>query len=238
MAKKIGIICAGDREFEPFIPSIQHAVILEKAMLRIWQGTIGGIEVAALFSGVCKVNAAVAAQVLIDHCHVDAIINAGTAGGIHGDLELFDVVISTEIVYHDVAGHILTEFHPWLKTNCFHADDALLRISHEAVDRMKDKPHVHWGRMATGEAFIDDRQREQILCRYAPLTVDMETASIAHVCYVNQVPFIAVRSITDDAAHNGMDCFEQNCPRASRIAKDVVLAMLAVMGEIGQTLQI
>ena len=226
MAKRIGIICAGDREFEPFIPHIQHAAILEKAMLRIWRGRIGEVEVAALFSGVCKVNAAVAAQVLIDCCHVDVIINVGTAGGLRSDIALFDVAISTEAVYHDVAEHILTEFHPWLKENGFRADDELLQLSHVAVDGMENKSNVHWGRMATGEAFIEDERREAILCQYNPLTVDMETASIAHVCYVNGIPFLAIRCITDDAQHNGIRCFEENCARASGIAKDVALAVL------------
>ena len=116
MSKKVGIICAGDREAAPFMGHLENVQVTEKAMLKIHEGTIHGIKVAALYSGVCKVNAAIAAQVLIDCFGVDIIINAGTAGGMDERLEIFDTVISTEAAYHDVAPTILTEFHPWLES--------------------------------------------------------------------------------------------------------------------------
>lgn len=111
---KIGIICAGDDEVAPFIPMIAECSVTEKAMLKFYVGKIGGINVVALFSGVCKVNAAIATQILIDTFGCDAIINAGTAGGMVGSLDLFDTVICRETAYHDVDEGILTEFHPWL----------------------------------------------------------------------------------------------------------------------------
>lgn len=104
---RIGIICAGDEELAPFLPLINNCKITEKAMLKFYAGQIEGAEVVALFSGVCKVNAAIAAQLLIDVFCVDVIINSGTAGGIEPDLEIFDTVISTEVCYHDVAPDIL-----------------------------------------------------------------------------------------------------------------------------------
>ena len=87
-------------------------------------------------------------------------------------------------------------------------------------------PSVRLGRTVTGEKFIEDDFRDAINQKYAPLSVDMETAGIAHVCYVNKIPFIAIRSITDTATHSGMDQFEENCQRASTISKDVVLDFL------------
>ena len=78
---KIGIICAGDEELAPFLPLINNCKITEKAMLRFYAGQIDGVEVIVLFSGVCKVNAAIAAQLLIDVFKVDIIINSGTEGG-------------------------------------------------------------------------------------------------------------------------------------------------------------
>ena len=85
----------------------------------------GETDVVAVYSGVCKVNAAVAAQILIDAFHTDVIINAGTAGGIDEQVQLFDTIIGDRMIYHDVADDILTEFHPWLMENAFHADPAL-----------------------------------------------------------------------------------------------------------------
>ena len=226
----VGIICAGDEELAPFLPSIKNCHVTEKAMLKFYRGQLEGMEVVALFSGVCKVNAAIAAQLLIDVFGVDRILNAGTAGGMHPDLELFDTVISTEVCYHDVAADILTEFHPWMKSIFFEADRQLVEQSRAAVERRKPAGNVIWGRMATGESFITDEGRQRIWEELAPLTVDMETASIAHVCYVNRIPFLAIRCITDTARHSGVGCFEENCAKASAIAKDITVALLEEMG--------
>ena len=223
---RVGIICAGDREVAPFLPVISECKTTEKAMLKFYEGTISNVEVVVLFSGVCKVNAAIATQILIDTYHVNTIINAGVAGGMNEKLEIFDTVISTELAYHDVAPNILTEFHPWLETVFFKADKGLLNVAKKAVDKHEQNYKVFWGRMVTGEAFIADEGREKINEQFEPLTVDMETASIAHVCYVNNIPFIAVRSITDTASHSGTGHFEENCEKASRIAKDITVAIL------------
>lgn len=179
-----------------------------------------------MFSGVCKVNAAIATQILIDAYGIDIIINTGTAGGINPKLEIFDSVISTEVAYHDVAPDILTEFHPWLESVYFKSDRKLLNLTHKAIDKVDLEGNVYWGRMVTGETFIENDERKKINEQFAPLTVDMETASIAHVCYVNSIPFISIRSITDTETHSGADHFEENCEKASVIAKDITVALL------------
>ena len=204
---KIGIICAGDEELSPFLPLIKDCKTVDKAMLKFHIGRIAGMEVVALFSGVCKVNAAIGSQLLIDVFGVDMIINSGTAGGMEPDLEIFDTIISTEVCYHDVAQDILTEFHPWMESVFFTADPKLIRLS-------------------KGESFITDEGRLKINQEFSPLTVDMETASIAHVCYVNRIPFLSIRCITDTPEHSGLDNFDENCAKASVIAKDITVALL------------
>ena len=74
--KKVGIICAADDELAPFLPHIDNCTISEKAMLKFYQGQVKGVPVVALYSGVCKVNAAIAAQILIDSYHVEIVVNA------------------------------------------------------------------------------------------------------------------------------------------------------------------
>lgn len=145
------------------------------------------MQTVALFSGICKVNAAIAEQILIDLFEVDIIINSGTAGGMDLKLKIFDTVISTEVCYHDVLQDILTDFYPWMKTIFFEADPELIKISETAVKETGLKGKVFWGRIVTGEAFITDEGREKINDEFEPLAVDMETASIAHVCYVNKI---------------------------------------------------
>ena len=223
---KFGIVCAGDEELAPFLPMMDHCKVIEKARLKFYEGQIDGTEVVALFSGVCKVNAAIASQILIDIFDVNAIINSGTAGGMDTRLKIFDTVISTEVCYHDVAQDILTKFHPWMKSVFFEADQKLIELSKSAVEKIKLPGKVFWGRMVTGESFITEEGRQKINDEFAPLTVDMETAGIAHVCYVNHIPFISVRCVTDTAEESGVSNFEENCAKASAIAKDIVVAIL------------
>ena len=209
MSHKIGIICAGDSEVAPFIPLITDCVISEKAMLKFYEGKINKVDVVALFSGVCKVNAAIATQILIDTYNVDVIINAGTAGGMNDQIGLFDTVIATETAYHDVASGILTEFHPWMDSIYFKCDEHLLTLIKKVVSEEYFDTKIHWGRIVTGETFIDNEMREKINEEFKPLCVDMETASIAHVCYVNRIPFVAIHSITDTATHSAAHEFEK-----------------------------
>lgn len=113
---KIGILCAGDDELAPFLPHIEDCKTETHALLTFYTGRLEEQPVVLLYSGVCKVNAAIAAQLLIDRFSVDAILNAGTAGGMDTRLDLFDTAVTTEVCYHDVAPDILTDFHPWLKS--------------------------------------------------------------------------------------------------------------------------
>lgn len=222
--KHIGILCAGDTELAPFLEHMKGQQITEKAMLKFHTGTINHVNVSAVYSGVCKVNAAIAAQLLIDMFHVDLIINAGTAGGMKEGVQLFDTVISERVIYHDVADDILTDFHPWLKSNYFPADQELCAIA-RAYSRTSKHP-VLFGTMVTGEQFIEDEKREEINRKFDPLSTDMETAGVAHVCYVNRIPFLAVRTITDTVTHQGIETFDQNCEAASEISAEIVLGIL------------
>lgn len=226
---RIGILCASDTELAPFFEYMKVFETTEKAMLKFYMGTIGQADVVAVYSGVCKVNASIAAQVLIDYFHVGCIINAGTAGGMDPSVELFDTVISERMIYHDVAEDILTDFHPWLASNDFHADPGLLSFAKDYS--LNAAFPVLFGTMVTGEQFIEDDKRAEINAKYAPLSVDMETTAIAHVCYVNKIPFLSVRTITDTAAHKGIENFDQNCEAASVRSAAIVVGILGRMNE-------
>ena len=99
----------------------------------------------------------------------------------------------------------------------------LLKAAKKALENDKN---VHFGRMVTGEQFITDEGRESIVERFAPLSVDMETAAIAQVCEAFGVPFIAVRSITDTAKHAGTENFEKNVKEAAKLSKIAVMRIL------------
>ena len=142
-----------------------------------------------------------------------------------------DTVIPDRMLYHDVAEDILTEFHPWIQESAFSADPKLLaaarRYSRNAVFP------IWFGTAVTGEAFVGNERREELNRRYHPLSVDMETAAMAHVCYVNQIPFLCVRTITDTEEHQGMEYFEKNCQDASARAAEVVMGILEEMESSG-----
>lgn len=221
---KAGIVCAGDDELAPFLPHIEKRTERKEALLTVHEGIIGSIKVCALFSGVCRVNAAIATQILVDRFGCNLIVNAGTCGALDSRLEAGDTVVFEQVRYHDVADGLLTDFHPWFSSEWLCADPKLLDAAREAARNFGRR--VFFGKTVTGESFIAGAEREQIIGKFRPLSVDMESAAIAHVCRVNGVPFISVRTVTDSAAAGSADDFEANCRASSQIAKNFTLSLL------------
>lgn len=220
----IGIICACKSELKPFLSYIENQKITEKAGFIFYEGNIGKVHVAAVQCGICKVNAALGAQILIDLFHVDGIINSGTAGGMDPVLQIFDTVVAEKAAYHDVEESILTEEYPYMESIYFESDRKMFAASKEYSRNCGGR--VFFGNMVTGEQFIEDERRDEINGRFAPLCVDMETAGIAHACYINKVPFLAVRTITDTAEHKGLETYSNNSHKAGEIAAQVVMGLL------------
>ena len=160
----IAILCPSDTELDPFLPLLTELREHEQAMLRIYQGRLDGLPVIALYSGVCKVNTALAVQLLLDRFGAGAIINCGTCGGMAPEARLFETVITTESAYHDVAGDILTDFHPWMPTVWFPSDPGLLAAARRVADRRR---HLLLGRTVSGEQFITQENRDRIRLRAA-----------------------------------------------------------------------
>ncbi|MHC5310289.1 5'-methylthioadenosine/S-adenosylhomocysteine nucleosidase [Myroides sp. LJL116] len=222
---KIGVIFAGDQELAPFLPLLENCQVESKAMLKFYKGSFKGLEIIALYCGVCKTNAALATQILIDTFGCNTVINGGTCGGIDKGIKLFDTIVATETAYWDVAQDILTEFHPWMDTIYFSSDSNLVELTKEIVNE-NQLDNIYFGRIISGESFIENNHRKDIEEKFSPLCVDMETAAIAHVCYVNQVPFLSVRTITDTLDAIGIDEFDKNCDKASEISVGVLQALL------------
>lgn len=219
---KIGIIGPSEDEIMPFIEELTSKEKEDKAMLTFYKGKYKAIDVVALYCGVCKVNAALATQILIDKFHVTHIILTGVAGAIDNRLNIGDTVISTKVSYHDVNEDILTEYHPWMKQDYFKGDSSLIDLCKD----IKAESNIYFGKIVTGEAFISDKGRKEIIEKFNPLCVDMETGSVAHVCYVNKIPFLAIRSITDTETECGVDVFEENCTLASKNSIEVLKKIL------------
>jgi adenosylhomocysteine nucleosidase len=223
---KIGIIGPTENEIIPFIESMEIREKSSYAKLTFYAGIYDQIEVVALFCGVCKVNAAIAAQLLIDHFNVTHMIVVGVAGAIDNSLKIRDTVISTKLTYHDVDAGILTEYHPYMPSIYFDADHHLLKHCQNLIQKYDFVQKIVFGKMVTGEAFISDEGRSEIKARYSPLCVDMESASIAHVAYANNIPFLAIRTISDTEDESGLEVFEDNSKSTSLNSIDFLKKLL------------
>lgn len=226
---KTGIICACKRELEPFFGEFKITSNSERSGLKIYEGQLRSHDVVAVVSGAGKVNAAIATQLLVDRYNADVVINAGVCGGMDPALKIFDTVIATDSAYHDADEELLALDRDDLSFANFSSDSKLLELSQKAAKELHAAGTIFWGRMVTGDRFIADDGRADIIEKYNPLSVDMETAAMAHVCYVNKVPFIAIRTVTDTSDHSGTEFFEINCAKAAVIAKDTALAVISLL---------
>ena len=230
----IGIIGPTESEIMPFIEKINDRSAIKEAMLQFYIGSYANVPVVALQSGVCKVNATIATQILIDKFEVSHVILTGVAGGLDERLSIGDIVISTEVAHHDVCKEILTQNHPKMDDIYFKADDRLIKRSKEAAESLNINKNYFTGKIITGETFITDKEREDLIKKFTPLCVDMESASIAHTCYVNKIPFIVIRAISDNADKDGLVTFEENIKLSSIKALKLVESLIEKFNNKGE----
>ena len=223
-----GILCALERELAPFLAQMQKVTTKKAANLTLHTGQLNGCPVFAAACGIGKVNAAMAALTLIRDFGAAALINAGTAGGMAPQVKILDTVVCAASAYHDLDPAFLTGRHiPHTADARFAADSRLLAAAKKTA---AGKPRaVHFGLTVTGDSFIDIDGRAAINEAFNPLCVDMESAACAHVCYVCNTPFIAVRAVSDSEEEHGEGVFEQHCAEASRLACEFVLDMLKAL---------
>ena len=229
--KKLGIICAVDTEAKPYLSALENKKETAKASLTFTEGTLFGIPAVITDCGVGRVNVAAAVQQMIDVFSADTVIMSGTAGAIDKKLCIGDTVVVTQSVYHDLDIGVFGAYRPFVKDGHFSSDEALV----EAFRKIRPdevSQRISFGKIATGEVFIADDGRDVIIDRFNPLCVDMETAGAAHVCFLNGVPFIALRSITDTADDSGFDTFETNVKIASQNSFEVFKASVKYLTEV------
>lgn len=175
-------------------------------------GTYEGKEVVLLKSGIGKVNAAMATAILLEKYKPDVVINTGSAGGLHTDLNVGDVVISTEVRHHDVD---VTAFNyeygqvPGMPA-AFPSDEKLRSIAKKCAEKINGIQVVE-GLIVTGDSFMNDPVRvDYVKGKFGDLhAVEMEAAAIAQVCYAFNVPFVVTRALSDIAGKESDVSFEQ-----------------------------
>lgn len=221
--KRIGIIGAMPSELADIRAALPGSEIVKKAGFEYYVNRISDdTEVIHVCSGIAKVNAAVCAQALIDTFEPDAIVNAGIAGGMNRDVKVCDIVISTEVCPHDLDLHFLNDYPPYC--GIYKSDENLMELAARCCDSFEIK-HF-FGRIVSGEAFISDNAvKKSIEERLAPYAVDMESSAVGHCAYLNKVPYVSVRCISDNADDEGAMSFDKFEKIAAKIVADVVLKM-------------
>ncbi|WP_026583784.1 5'-methylthioadenosine/S-adenosylhomocysteine nucleosidase [Bacillus sp. J33] len=192
-------------------------------------GKMNGAEVVLLRSGIGKVNAAMSTAILLERFKPDYVINTGSAGGFNPDLNVGDVVISTEVRHHDVD---VTAFGyeygqvPQLPA-AFKADSGLIQIA-EACAKEVGEIQVVRGLIATGDSFMNDPARvDYIRDKFTNLqAVEMEAAAIAQVSYQFDTPFVVIRSLSDIAGKESDISFEQFLEKAALHSATLVMKIV------------
>jgi len=224
---KIGIICALDCEIEMFIKDFGAKVTENKY---IYKGEYCGHEVFLTLCGVGKVNAAVCAQRLFDFADLDGIINSGVAGGVSDNLNVCDLAISSTLTYHDFSPiDVLDKYAPGCSV--FKADAKLVKLAEEAAEKLiaSGEKFVHeTGMIVSGDMFVEDEAYNKMLKeKYNASCTEMEGAAVAHAAILNEVPFVVIRAISDNADGEANMSFEKMCGIAAKRACFIVKEMIS-----------
>ncbi len=199
----LGIIGAMEQEVAKLKELMEEAKIVEKAGFQFYEGKLSGCDAVVVQAGIGKVNAARCTQALIDLFPVTAVVNTGVAGSLDAKIDIGDIVLSTDAVEHDMdvspLGYAVGQT-PGVDVLAYPADEKLRALAKECCEKVNPDIKVFEGRVASGDQFISAKEKKEwIISNFGGSCAEMEGASIAHVAYLNQVPYLVVRAISDKA---------------------------------------
>ena len=202
--KKLGIIGAMTVEVETLKAQMVDCRTVARAGMEFCEGKLVGLDAVVVQCGVGKVNAALCVQILCDCFDVTHVVNTGVAGSLCAELDIGDLVISREGVYHDFDCNVINPAYkvgqvPGLPVWSFPADQTLMELAMKAAEAV-NPGHNRIGTVASGDQFICSKTvKEQIVANTGAICTEMEGAAIAHAAWRNQVPFVILRAISDKA---------------------------------------
>ena len=201
--KIIGIIGAMEEEVEILKSHMENVTKKVKASMEFFYGFIQEKEVIVVRSGIGKVNMAVCTQILIDDFQVSALINTGVAGSLRNEINIGDIVLSSDSLQHDMDA---TGFGyepgviPRMEQSVFEGDAKLLQLAKEVNEQVNPEISTFVGRVVSGDQFISDKEKKDYLIKqFDGFCTEMEGAAIAQVCYLNEIPYLVIRAISDKA---------------------------------------
>ncbi|MDO4328309.1 MAG: 5'-methylthioadenosine/adenosylhomocysteine nucleosidase [Lachnospiraceae bacterium] len=211
----LGIIGAMDQEVAKIKDHLEEVSVETRAGMDFYKGSLNGKPVVVVRSGIGKVNAALCTQILADCYHVDGVINTGIAGSLKAEINIGDIVLSTDALQHDMdatgfgypAGQI-----PQMDIFSFPADETLRKLAEECCKQVNPDIHTYSGRVVSGDQFISDKAKKQWLIEtFDGSCTEMEGAAIAQAAWLNQIPVLIIRAISDkadDSANMDYETFE------------------------------
>jgi len=220
------IVCAIKSEVKPFLKALENTRIEKCKSQKVYQGTIRSKSVLVVRCGVGLKKAAAATKLMIDNYKITCVIMSGTAGGVDSRLKIGDTVVSEEILYHERNDRILEGIAAGSAEQIFKADTKLLFSAKKAARENLVAQSVYFGRITSGSKFVTGKTFKDVAKKFEPLCLDMETAAVAHVCAINNTPFIAIRSTSDTAEKSGILTFYRNVILASESSFHLVEKML------------
>ena len=189
----IGIIAAMSKEVALLKPLLSNSVDSEFDGFTFHCGTIGSHRVIIMQCGIAKVNAAIGTVAMVDNYRPNLIINSGVAGGADKSVKVMDIVVGTQVAYHDVY------CGPETMRGAVQGLPLYFQGAKNVIDQIPESDDIKKGLICTGDQFIDTIEQINEIKKYFPevLAVDMESAAIAHVCELRHVPFLSFRVISD-----------------------------------------
>ncbi|MBP5394313.1 MAG: 5'-methylthioadenosine/adenosylhomocysteine nucleosidase [Candidatus Methanomethylophilaceae archaeon] len=231
--ERYGIVGAMEEEVVTLVNNMERDNVEIIAGTEYHDGKLCGKDVVVVRSGYGKVNAAMHTQTLIDRFHVTAVINTGVAGTLTADVGIGDIVVSTDTVQHDFelveigfpAGVV-----PEVGRVNIPADPALITKAVEGIKAASPDTNVFQGRVCTGDQFISGAEEmEPIIEQYGGLCCEMEGGAVAQVCYLNGLPFVVIRAISDEVNGDGPADYDQFMAEMASLCANMTMNMLRAM---------
>lgn len=203
---KVGIIGAMDEEVSILKETMELESVTNIASMEFYQGKLSGKSVVIVRSGIGKVNAAVCTQILASVFQVSHVINTGVAGSLKNEINIGDIVLSKDALNHDMDatgfGYELGII-PRMDESVFKADERILNLAEQVNQEVNPDISTYVGRVVSGDQFISDAEKKKFLVeKFQGYCTEMEGAAIAQTAYLNQIPYLVIRAISDKADHS------------------------------------
>ncbi len=219
----IGIICAMEEEIRNIILNMQDKQYEIISSKKYTIGTFMGKKCVACLSGIGKVHAAMACQTMILKYSPDAIINTGVAGSLSDKIQIGDIIIGENVIQHDFD---ISAFENRTKgeipgINSYKIPCSQNLIEKATLSSKKTNIPLHIGTILTGDQFINSKKiLSNLKSTFGGLACEMEGASIGQVCYINKIPFIIIRSISDNSDSSSHNDFKNNLKKSCQNVND------------------